>query len=154
MKGAVRAGAPTLRPLACFVLGNVHEAQNEALAAYQSYRNSLVALESLPSHGQPEELKIPFLKNKFAAYEAFIATGLGESGLAGSQQGQEAAFAGIEKAKSRQLADLIAFRANALPAPAGTRSGLVEQVKGLREELNWYYRQVDLQALRLGPAPA
>ena len=149
MERIERAGTATLRPLACFVLGNVHEAQNEALPAYQSYRDSLAALESLPSHRQPEELKIPFLKNKFAAYEAFIATGLEESGLAGSQEGQEAAFAAIEKAKSRQLADLIAFRAHALPAPAGTRSGLVEQVKGLREELNWYYRQVDLQELRL-----
>ena len=28
------------------------------------------------------------------------------------------------------------------------RSGLVEQVRNLREELNWYYRQIDLQEIR------
>ncbi len=140
-----RADSPALRYLAYLVLGRVLEAQKDAPAAYQSYRKSLAALESLPTQRQAEELKIPFVKNKLAVYEALVATGLS---LPDGQQNQETAFAAIEKAKSRQLADLIAFRAHALPAPASTRSGLVEQVMSLREELNWYYRQIDLGELR------
>jgi len=54
----------------------------------------------------------------------------------------------IEQAKSRSLADLIAFRAHVLPATANRQSRLVEQAHHLREELNWYYRQLDLNLTR------
>ena len=48
---------------------------------------------------------------------------------------QEKAFAYIEQAKSRSLADLIAFRSQGLPASRKTERALVEQVKTLRGEL-------------------
>jgi CHAT domain-containing protein len=55
----------------------------------------------------------------------------------------EAAFQYIEQAKSRRLADLIAFRAQALPAQPAADRPLVEQVRGLREELSWDYGRLD-----------
>ncbi|MBI3670670.1 MAG: CHAT domain-containing protein [Acidobacteria bacterium] len=140
-----RSNTPALGYLAHFVLGQVQEAQEDVPAAYESYRRSVQILDGLPSQRPAEDLKIPFLKNKLSIYEALVATSLR---LPLDQWSPEDLFAAIEKAKSRQLADLIAFRAHALPAPSGTRSGLVEQVKSLREELNWYYRQIDLEELR------
>jgi hypothetical protein len=59
------------------------------------------------------------------------------------QEGLERAFEIIEKAKSRELAEQIALRSNAIPSSSKSRSSLAEQVKTLREELHWYYRQVD-----------
>ncbi len=140
-----RTNTSGLRYLAQFTLGQILEAQNDLPAAHQSYRRALDGLESLPGQRHAEDLKIPFLKNKLSLYEAFVAT---DMELPPEQRNPEAVFAVIEKSKSRQLADLIAFRAHALRAPSGTRSGLVEQVKSLREELNWYYRQIDLEELR------
>jgi CHAT domain-containing protein len=55
------------------------------------------------------------------------------------------AFAYIEQAKSRSLADLIAFRAQSLPAPARRNQVLVERVGSLREELNWLTRALQNQ---------
>src|SRR5437879_12264957 len=60
----------------------------------------------------------------------------------------ESAFAYIGQAKSRSLADLIACRAHALPAATGTRSVMVEKVRHLREELNWYSRQIALEEMQ------
>jgi CHAT domain-containing protein len=64
------------------------------------------------------------------------------------------AFAFMEKAKSRSLTDLLAFRAHALPETQAGRSKLADQVRQLREELNWYYRQIDLQEMRAEERPA
>ncbi len=61
-----------------------------------------------------------------------------------------ATFDYIESAKSRGLADLLAFRAHDLKPRTPARSGLAENVRSLREELNWLYRQVDREAMRGG----
>src|SRR2546425_10638339 len=65
-----------------------------------------------------------------------------------SPKNEESAFAYIDEAKPRSLAALIAFRAHALPAATGTRSVMVEKVRHLREELNWYYRQIALEEMQ------
>jgi CHAT domain-containing protein len=57
----------------------------------------------------------------------------------------ETAFAYVEQAKSRSLADLIAFRSQGLPASRKTERALVDQVNTLRGELNWYSRTIQLQ---------
>ncbi len=150
MQRVENAHSPALAYLAFFVLGQIQEARKDPDAAHRSYRQALEALESLPGRRPVEELKIPFVKNKLAVYEALLATSPAAQGVPSSRESCEEAFETIEKAKSRQLADLIAFRASALPAPAGSHSGLAEQVKDLREELNWYYRQVNLRELREG----
>src|SRR5438045_9679968 len=62
---------------------------------------------------------------------------------------REEAFAYIEQAKSRSLADLIAFRSQGLPASRKTERALVEQVKTLRGELHWYSRTIQLQEGRI-----
>ena len=86
-------------------------------------------------------MKIAFLKDKLAVYESLVRMCLGRGPSAASQ---EAAFAYIEQAKSRSLADLIAFRAHRLPASRKTHRALVEQVDTLRGELSWYSRSIQL----------
>ena len=81
-----------------------------------------------------------FLEDKQDVYESLVSVGLALEPTAG-QLG--AAFGYIEKAKSRSLSDLIAFRAGSLaPRVAGKAT---EAVHRLRQELNWHYRQAELE---------
>ena len=142
------ADTPEQSHRAHFLLGQVEEALGDREAALAAYRASHARLENLRSHLEQDELKVGFLKDKLAVYESLVCLT-----LAGERRTAEleTAFAFIEQAKSRSLADLLAFRAHALPARGGAKSGLVEQVHGLRQELNWYYRQIDIA--EVGPGP-
>ncbi len=135
---------PALEHQAYFVLGQVEEASGDPEAALAAYRESHVRLERLRSHLQTEELKITFLEDKLVVYENLVSLLLRSEPSKGDLM---TALSFIEKAKSRSLADLMAFRAHALPAKTGTRSNLVDQIRSLREELNWYYRQIDLRQM-------
>jgi CHAT domain-containing protein len=86
-------------------------------------------------------MRIAFLKDKLEVYEALVRMCLGRGP---SRTNQERALGYIEQAKSRSLADLIAFRSLGLPAHRKTERALVEQVKSLRGELNWYSRTIQL----------
>ena len=142
-----QAGGPALSGQIWSVLGQVEEARGDAPAALEAYRNAHAQLENLRSHLQRDELKIAFVQNKLSVYESLVWLCLEHDR---SSEKLEKAFAYIEQAKSRSLADLIAFRAHALPSPSNVRTDLVEKVHRLREELNWYYRQVDLAAIGSG----
>jgi CHAT domain-containing protein len=51
-------------------------------------------------------------------------------------------------AKSRSLAELLVHHAQALPETAQGQSGLVRRIREMREELNWYYRRIEIEQLR------
>jgi CHAT domain-containing protein/Tfp pilus assembly protein PilF len=132
--------APVFCCHAHFIMGQIREAQRDYKAALQSYQKAHALLEDLRSHLKTEDVKIAFLKDKLAVYESLVWLCLrGEPGL----RERETALAYIEQAKSRSLADLIAFRAPDLPMPAGPRRRLSERVRKLRKELNWHYRRIE-----------
>ncbi len=133
---------------ACFVLGQIEEMRGDPAAALDAYLRSHATLESLRSHLRGEELKIAFLKDKLEVYESLVWMTLERDPTA---EDRSAVFTWIEQAKSRSLADLIAFRAHSLAASGAVPSRLVDQMRRLREDLNWYYRQIDLHELELTP---
>jgi len=137
---------PALSFQAYSLLGQVEGAAGNRRAAHDAYLRAHSQLESLRNRFQAGELKIGFFKDKQVLYESLVAMSAPRSTRLGG--GHEEAFGYIQQAKSRAMADLVAFRSRALPALTGMRSGLVEQVRELREELNWYYRQIDLQEIR------
>ena len=57
------------------------------------------------------------------------------------------AFTYVENAKSRALADLIAFHASSLPPRRLHQRELVDRIRRLRQELNWYYKEIDASEL-------
>jgi CHAT domain-containing protein len=140
--------SPILSYQAYFVLGLIREAQHELQSSYEAFEKARAGLEHLRSHLQAEDLKIAFLKDKLAIYEGLVSTCLA---LGSTSEHQEAAFAYIEQAKSRSLADLIAFRASSLTPQI--ESDLGEAVGSLRKQLNWHYRQIELEEVRLGKRP-
>ena len=132
------AETPILTYQAHFVLGLVREARGERDAAFEAFEKAQAALEHLRSHLQGDDQKVAFFEDKQAVYESLVATCLT---LEPTPRQLAAAFGYIEKAKSRSLADLIAFRAASLaPRVAGQAT---EAVPRLRQELNFHYRQLE-----------
>lgn len=142
---------PALEHRAFRVLGEIEEFAGDRSRAVGAYRKSHRWLEELRSQIQGDDLKIAFFKDKQVVYESLVWLTM-ETGETGEdtepgRDRREVAFDYIEKAKSRSLADLMAFRSHALrPRDAG-RDELAARVRHLREELNWFYRQIDLQQM-------
>lgn len=127
------AETPALACHAWWVLGQVREALHDSTAALAAYRNAHAGLERLRSSLRGEELKIAFLKDKQAIFESLVWM---------LRDHPESAFACMEQAKSRSLADLIAFRAGDLPAPAAS-GALVAEARRLREEVASARRHIE-----------
>lgn len=142
-----QVNAPALTLQVLFVLGQAREALGRSAAAYAAYKRAHSCLETLRTHLHgDDELKVAFLKDKLALYESLVWMSL----EVGRAAGDEAAFSYIERAKSRALTDLIAFRAVELPGrPQGDRR-LIARVRKLREALNACDRQIAVEELSVG----
>jgi CHAT domain-containing protein len=135
--------SPILSYQAYFVLGLIREAQRDQRAAYAAFDKARAGLEHLRSHLGAEDLKVAFLKDKLAVYEALVSICI----AAGSDnQRQEKAFGYIEQAKSRSLADLIAFRASNLTPRV--ESPLTDEVRKLRQQISAHYRQIEQEEVK------
>jgi CHAT domain-containing protein len=62
--------------------------------------------------------------------------------------GAEESFGYIEMAKSRSLAELLTRSGPAIRPPDAGQSELVRRIREMREELNWYYRRIEIEQLR------
>jgi tetratricopeptide (TPR) repeat protein len=134
------------------VLGQLFEQLADHGRALSAYEQAHEALETLRSHLGGDELKIAFLKNKLVVFESLVHLLMTDAHL--SDAAKRHAFSYIEQAKSRSLADLISFRAHALLAPSDPHNDLVDRVRQVREELNWYYHKIDLNQLKPDAGPA
>ena len=141
-----RAGttqSPMLTYQSFFVLGLIREAQGDPQGAYTAYERSRAGLEQLRTNLGAEHQRVAFLKDKLAVYESLVAIGL----TTGPERDREdAAFGHIEQAKSRSLADLIAFRAGTLTPRVDSERG--DEVPRLRQQVNWHTRQIELEELK------
>ena len=137
--------APVLRYQAEFLMGQVRQAAGDLAGAYESCQRAREALETLRSSLHGEEIKIAFMKNRLEVYECLVELCL--NGTSGGDPAAES-FGYMELAKSRSLAELLVQHGHALPALDTGQSGLVRRVREMREELNWYYRRIELEQLR------
>jgi tetratricopeptide (TPR) repeat protein len=130
---------------AYFMLGQAEEASGNTELARQAYEQAFRKLEDLRSHLGKEELKIAFLKNKLAVYEGLVVTSLAVNF---GMRAQKEAFGYIEQAKSRSLADLIAFRASSISSrESKALSPAMGEFRDLRQKLNWTYHQIEIEEL-------
>jgi ATP/maltotriose-dependent transcriptional regulator MalT len=140
-----RLEAPVLQYQAHFLMGQIQQASGDLSGAYDSCQRARESLETLRSSLHGEELKIAFMKNRLEVYENLVELCL----LRGERpDGAEESFGYIEMAKSRSLAELLTPSGPAIrPAEAG-QSELVRRIREMREELNWYYRRIEIEQLR------
>ncbi len=138
---------PALEQRAWVLTGQAEEVLSDRRAATAAYRRAESTLEQLRGHLRTDELKISFFKDKLEVYESLFWLELqGKT----SDTALRDAFGHAEKAKSRSLAELIAFRAQTLPAKSAGQGRLVERLRDLRQELRGIYRQIDQKQSRDG----
>jgi CHAT domain-containing protein len=136
-----RMESPILLYQAEFLLGEIERAEKHDQEAYDAYSRARGALEALRGNLRGEELKIAFFDNKLEVYEHLVDLCLRRS------DGLEEAFGYIEQAKSRSLMDLLTQPVSTVENDDG-QSDLVRSIRGLREELNWYYNLIEREQLR------
>lgn len=134
--------SPVLLYQAEFLMGEIARAERKDEEAYQSYSRARESVERLRGSLRGEELKLAFFQNKLEVYENLVELCLGRA------NGFEEAFAYIEQAKSRTLADLLRKPMHVAPASDAGQSELVRSIRNLREELNWYYNLIEREQLR------
>jgi CHAT domain-containing protein len=140
-----RLEAPSLHYQAHFLLGQIEQASGDVADAYDSCQKARKSLETLRSSLRGEELKIAFMKNRLEVYENLIELCLIRDE---GPNGAEESFGYIEMAKSRSLAEILMRTGPAMkPADEG-QSDLVRRIREMREELNWYYRRIEIEQLR------
>lgn len=141
LERAQDAGASAFVVQGHFIEGLIAEAEGDDERALAQLESAHAGLERLRSHLRGEGLKVAFLKDKVGVYEALVSVSLAQG-----PEHQEAAFRCIEQAKSRSLADLIAFRVTSIAPRA--RPDLGPAVSQLRQELNWCYHRIESEETR------
>lgn len=133
-----RTEAPALQCQAHQVVGLVHEAAGDREGAVIAYQRARLDLERMRSRLHGDDLKIAFLKDKLGVYESLVSMCLARD----TPRARRAAFGYIEEAKSRSLADLIAFRADALPGRAAGHARSLRALRESRARLTWLTRRL------------
>jgi CHAT domain-containing protein len=135
---------PVLHYQAHFLMGEVEQASGNHDAAYRCYQEARTQLETLRGTLRGDELKIAFMKNRLEVYGNLVELCLARSG----QGAAEEALGYIEAAKSRSLAELLMHEGAIFALSDEGQSGLVRRIREMREELNWYYRRLEVEQLR------
>jgi CHAT domain-containing protein/predicted negative regulator of RcsB-dependent stress response len=134
---------PKLAYDAHLLMGELLLASGNTASARQSFIAAQQQLEGLRGSLQNQELKIAFMSNRLAVYEHLIRICLSHP-----QKGSafEEAFAYVERSKSRALMESMFTTAPAMQSDPA-HSPLVQHIRELREELNWYYHRVEQEQL-------
>lgn len=136
---------PALEHESLEVRAQVEEAGGCVERALATYERCDVWLERIRRRLRGESLRIAFLRDKRQIYESLVW--LTSRNVAGADRSTRV-LRWIEKAKSRGLTELLAFRADEIPVGETGNGVLAERVRRLREELTWLYRQTDLRQMR------
>ena len=136
---------PALSYQSHFLMGQIQQARGDSRAAYDSWQHARAELETLRSSLRGEELKIAFMKNRLEVYENLVDSCLNDAEKKDSAQ---EAFGYIELAKSRSLVELLLQYRPAVAEAEEGQSGLVRRIREMREDLNWYYRRLEIEQLR------
>ncbi|MGA7624174.1 MAG: CHAT domain-containing tetratricopeptide repeat protein [Candidatus Acidiferrales bacterium] len=139
---------PVLHYQAHFLMSQIQRACCEHRAAYDSCQKAREALETLRGGLQGDELRISFMKNRLEVYESLIDLCLSDPGRTNSA---EESFAYIELAKSRSLAELLMQPGHLVPSAEEGQSDLLRRIRDMREQLNWYYRRIEIEQLKAEP---
>jgi CHAT domain-containing protein len=128
--------SPPLRFHYHYLLGCAAEAGGEFEAAEDEYRTAIAELESARRRLWLEDLKISFLRDKTAIFEALVRLRLRLKETSALRE----AFEYVQQGKSRVLTErLRSERLSHSPATDGAQEG----IDLLRRDLNAYYRQIE-----------
>jgi CHAT domain-containing protein len=128
--------APWVSYQALNTLGRLRELEGASGEAEALYMQAITELEMLRGNIKLDELRMSFGKDKYQVYENIVNVKL-ESGQT------RAAFAFVERSKSRTLIDQMERSADAAWDTDGDESPRLQRIRKVREELNILYSRVN-----------
>lgn len=140
--------APALEWQVQLVNGEAREAAGDSAAALAAFGRARKALDALRVHVSGDEFKVSFLANKLAIYEHLVRLVMRHQAAGPARDA--AVFGLVEDAKSRGLADLLAFRAGELEGRAAAAAP-ARDVRALRQEMRAFERRMAREALQARP---
>ncbi len=141
---------PLLNTRALQTEGAIHEARRQPRQALAAYRKAHAAIRGARHSLPHDRLKLAYLGDKLSTYEALVDLTLRQGGARAAAR----AFAFVEEAKSRSLADQLAFRA-AAPPGSSVNPAFYEasRIAALRADLAWHWHQLDRADSTRDPLP-
>ncbi len=130
--------APWLQVQVQVLMGQLAEQNGEREAALRAYERAMTEAEATRGNINFDELRISFMRDKSQIYERYLDLLL----ACEPPPAAEAVWRHMERAKSRSLALVMAGGFGAIQPRQGEGSRVVHEINRLREELNWYYRQL------------
>ncbi|HWG36462.1 MAG TPA: CHAT domain-containing tetratricopeptide repeat protein [Terriglobales bacterium] len=131
--------APWLQVQAQVLAGQLASQRRDDAAALEAYGRAMAESESTRGNINFDELRISFMRDKGQLYERYLELLLGTD----PPPDPEIVWQHMERAKSRSLARVMAGGFGAIQPRLAEGSRVVHEINRLREELNWYYRQLD-----------
>jgi CHAT domain-containing protein len=117
------------------------EALGDRAGAEAAFRRAIASIEEVRAPLPAEEFRTAFLANKLIPYTEMVRLCL----MDGNPSRVAEALSYIERARSRALMDLLAGAMPVSPKPRDPfEAGLYARLEMLREELNWFYSQINL----------
>ncbi|HEY7838725.1 MAG TPA: CHAT domain-containing protein [Terriglobales bacterium] len=129
--------APWLQVQIRMLLGDLAERRGDRTAALAAYEEAMDQAEVTRGNINFDELRISFMRDKSHLYERYLDV------LLDDDPDPETVWRHMERSKSRSLALVMAGGMGAIQPRGGEGSRVVSEINRLREELNWYYRQLD-----------
>jgi CHAT domain-containing protein len=121
-------------------LGLLAEALGDKSAAEIFFKNAIVSIEEVRAPLPAEEFRTAFMADKLIPYTEMVRLCLAD----GSPSRTAEALRYIERARSRALVDALSGALLISPKPRdGFEAGLFARLDMLREELNWFYSQIN-----------
>jgi tetratricopeptide (TPR) repeat protein len=150
LKTLNRLELPVLCCQAYALRGEIQQKSGHRRRAYDAYLQAQNHLERLRGNIQGEELKISFMKDRVEIYEALVGLCVER---ANDPETVDEVFEYVQLAKSRTLMDLMSTSHSASwLAPEG-KTELANEIRNLRQELNWYFRATSPFAASRKEAP-
>ena len=137
---AVEQGQPQVAQRCHTSLGLISAMNGDEKDAEASFMRSIELIETLRAPLPAEEFRAAFFSDKLVPYDEMVRLC-----LAHAESGRVAeALNFVERGRSRALADMMGGALKFMPAPNDAfESDLLGQLEVLREELNWFYSQIN-----------
>jgi CHAT domain-containing protein len=149
LKDAVEQAQPQVAQRCHTSLGLLAELEGERERAEKEFKRAIELIETLRAPLPAEEFRSAFFADKLVPYDEMVRLCLAFDEPTRAAE----ALSYVERARSRALVDILGGAVKALPEPRDEyEAELVSQLEELREQLNWFYSQINRPAQKTDAA--
>jgi CHAT domain-containing protein len=140
LNDSVAQGQPQVSQRCHTSLGLISARNGDTAEAEESFMQSIELIETLRAPLPAEEFRASFFSDKLVPYDEMVRLCLAQQGV----DFEKKALGFVERARSRALVDMMGGNLKLLPQPRDEfEVELLNRMEALREELNWFYSQIN-----------